>query len=93
MVLRRCGTRGGELSIKAQLAGDGQLLISVADTGVGLSVDNIDKIFDAFFTTKVTRHRSGPAITRSYYRVACVAASGLAPNPGPGATFRFTLLK
>jgi signal transduction histidine kinase len=35
-----------ELRIKAQPADDGQLLISIADTGVGLSADNVDKIFD-----------------------------------------------
>jgi signal transduction histidine kinase len=28
------------------------MLISVTDTGVGLPAEDIDKIFDAFFTTK-----------------------------------------
>jgi signal transduction histidine kinase len=41
-----------ELSINARLAENGQLLISVADTGMGLSADNRDKIFDPLFTTK-----------------------------------------
>jgi len=80
----------GELSIKAQLAGDGQLLISVADTGVGLSVDNIDKIFDPFFTTKAQGTGLGLAITRSI-----IASHGgriwATPNSGRGATFNFTL--
>ena len=56
---------GGELSIKAQSATDGQLLISVADTGVGLPADNAGKIFDAFFTTKPQGTGLGLAITRS----------------------------
>jgi PAS domain S-box-containing protein len=80
----------GELSIKVQLAEDGQLLISVADTGVGLPADNVDRIFDAFFTTKVQGTGLGLAITRSI-----VASHGgriwATPNSGPGATFHFTL--
>ena len=42
----------GELSIKSQLTEDGQLLISVTDTGVGLPTENVDQIFNPFFTTK-----------------------------------------
>lgn len=42
---------GGELSIKSQLNGDAQLLISVTDAGVGLPGEDVDKIFNAFFTT------------------------------------------
>lgn len=81
---------GGELSIKAQLATDGQLLISVTDTGVGLPNDNIDKLFDAFFTTKPQGTGLGLAITRSIIgshggRIWAIA------NPGRGATFHFTL--
>jgi len=80
----------GELSIKVQLAEGGQLLILVSDTGVGLPADNADKIFDAFFTTKVQGTGLGLAITRSI-----VASHGgriwATPNSGPGATFHFTL--
>jgi signal transduction histidine kinase len=80
----------GELSIKSQLAEDGQLLISVTDTGVGLPNDNIDKVFDAFFTTKAQGTGLGLAITRSIIgshggRIWATA------NSGPGATFHFTL--
>ena len=80
----------GELSIKVQLAEDGQLLISVVDTGVGLPTDNVDKIFDAFFTTKVQGTGLGLAITRSI-----IASHGgriwATSNSGRGATFHFTL--
>jgi signal transduction histidine kinase len=80
----------GELSIKSQLADVGQLLISAADTGVGLPAENIDRIFDAFFTTKSQGTGLGLAITRSI-----VEAHGgriwATANSGRGATFHFTL--
>ncbi|HEV2716106.1 MAG TPA: PAS domain S-box protein, partial [Terriglobales bacterium] len=80
----------GELSIKSQLAEDGQLLISVTDTGVGLPTANLDRIFSAFFTTKSQGTGLGLAITRSI-----VASHGgrvwATANPGRGASFHFTL--
>ncbi len=80
----------GELSIKSQLAEDGQLLISVTDTGVGLPAENVDKIFDAFFTTKPHGTGLGLAITRSIVKShgGRIWASA---NSGRGATFSFTL--
>jgi signal transduction histidine kinase len=80
----------GELSIKSQLADDGQLLISVADTGVGLPVENVDKIFDAFFTTKSQGTGLGLAITRSIVKSHGGRIWATA-NSGRGATFHFTL--
>ena len=80
----------GELSVKSRLADDGQLLISVADTGVGLPAENVDKIFDAFFTTKPQGTGLGLAITRSI-----VQSHGgriwATSNSRGGATFKFTL--
>jgi len=81
---------GGELTIKSQLAEEGRVLISVSDTGVGLSIESTDRIFNAFFTTKSQGTGLGLAITRSIIeshggRVWATA------NPGRGATFQFTL--
>jgi PAS domain S-box-containing protein len=80
----------GEVSIKSQLAEDGQLLISVTDTGVGLPTENADQIFKPFFTTKYKGTGLGLAITRSIVesRGGRIWAT---PNSGPGATFYFTL--
>jgi signal transduction histidine kinase len=78
----------GELSIKSQLGDDGQLLISVADTG--LPAGKVDRLFDPFFTTKSQGTGLGLAITRSI-----VESHGgriwATSNSGRGATFKFTL--
>jgi two-component system NtrC family sensor kinase len=42
---------GGTLTIKTMAKGD-QIRIEISDTGIGIGEENIDKIFDAFFTTK-----------------------------------------
>jgi signal transduction histidine kinase len=80
----------GELRIKSQWQEDGDVLISVSDTGEGLPAGNADQIFSAFFTTKSQGTGLGLAITRSIVeshggRIWATA------NSGPGTTFQFTL--
>jgi len=80
---------GSELTVKSE-ADDGQLLISVSDTGVGLPAEQADKIFRAFFTTKGNGTGMGLPISRSI-----IESHGgrlwAAGAPGRGATFQFTL--
>jgi PAS domain S-box-containing protein len=80
----------GKLEIRSQMDREGQLLISVSDTGVGLPSEKGDKIFDAFFTTKPQGTGMGLAITRSIIEAhgGRLWATG---NPARGATFQFTL--
>jgi PAS domain S-box-containing protein len=82
-------TPAGELTIKSR-QDDNHLLISVSDTGVGLSPDQADQIFKAFFTTKPQGTGMGLAISRSI-----IESHGgrLWPtaNAGRGATFHLTL--
>jgi signal transduction histidine kinase len=80
----------GELSLESQLAEDGQVLISVTDTGLGLPTEDPDQIFKPFFTTKSQGTGLGLAITR------CIVESHggriwATSNSGRGATFHFTL--
>jgi len=42
---------GGTLTVETN-AGDGEIVIIISDTGIGIKKENIHKIFDAFFTTK-----------------------------------------
>jgi len=54
-----------ELAIKSQRADDEQVLVCVADTGVGLPPQQADQIFNAFFTTKLHGTGMGLSISRS----------------------------
>ena len=80
----------GELTIKSQLAEEGQFLISVIDNGVGLPAGNTDQIFNPFFTTKSQGTGLGLAITRSILE-SLGGRLWATANPGRGATFQFTL--
>ncbi len=81
---------GGELTIRSRLNSEGQLIIPLSDTGVGLPAESTERIFDAFHTTKPQGTGMGLAITRSI-----VESHGgrvwATPNQGAGAIFHFTL--
>jgi signal transduction histidine kinase len=81
---------GGILTVKTQLGENGQLLISVSDTGVGLPKEKPEQMFDAFFTTKPQGSGMGLSISRSI-----VESHGgrlwATANEERGATFHFTL--
>jgi len=81
---------GGELAIRARPDAQGQLIVSLSDTGVGLPAENAERMFDAFHTTKPEGTGMGLAITRSI-----VESHGgrlwATANEGAGATFHFTL--
>ncbi|HZC35007.1 MAG TPA: PAS domain-containing protein, partial [Chthoniobacterales bacterium] len=81
---------GGVMTITSQLNDDGQCLISVSDTGVGLPAEGGDRIFEAFYTTKPQGTGMGLAITRSIVESHGGKVWATA-NEGPGATFHFTL--
>jgi len=79
-----------ELTIQSQRGGNGEVLISVSDTGAGLPPQHEEKIFNAFFTTKTEGTGMGLQISRSI-----VQSHGgrlwAADNPPHGARFCFTL--
>ncbi|HEY2210753.1 MAG TPA: ATP-binding protein [Bradyrhizobium sp.] len=82
--------KGGELAAASGRTEDGQLLISVSDSGIGLPVDKSQRMFDAFFTTKAQGTGMGLSISR---RIIESHGGRLwaSPNTGRGATFQFTL--
>jgi signal transduction histidine kinase len=54
-----------ELAIRSQRTENGQVIVSVSDTGVGLPPRQADQIFNAFFTTKLHGTGMGLSISRS----------------------------
>jgi PAS domain S-box-containing protein len=82
--------QGGQLQIDAGQArpGDGQQLvwISISDTGVGIPLENMPKIFEPLFSTKARGIGLGLAISQKL-----IQANGgqieVHSEPGKGATF------
>ena len=67
-----------ELVIRSQLDEKYQVLISVTDCGVGVSSENLARIFEAFFTTKSSGMGMGLLLCRSIM-VAMVARRRATP--------------
>jgi len=82
--------RPRELTLATQ---EGQLKgvhVSVQDSGVGLEPQNLERIFDAFYTTKPDGMGMGLSISRSIIE-AHDGRLWATANAGPGTTFHFIL--
>jgi len=82
--------RPRELHVQAQRHALGGVLVSVQDSGIGLRPEEMEKMFEPFFSTKPGGMGMGLRISR-----AIVEAHGgqlwAIPNDDHGATFLFTL--
>jgi C4-dicarboxylate-specific signal transduction histidine kinase len=82
--------RPRDLLIRSSPQESDKVLVAVQDSGIGIDSQNLEKIFDTFYTTKSQGMGMGLAISRSI-----VENHGgklwAVPNDGPGATFQFTL--
>ena len=81
-----------ELRITSGLHDADGVLITVEDSGPGIAPENLDKVFDTFFTTKPTGMGMGLSICRSIIEAhgGRLWASGVAPH---GCIFHIVLPK
>jgi PAS domain S-box-containing protein len=88
--MRAVTDRPRELLISSQRHASDAVLVAVQDSGSGLDPESLDRLFDAFFTTRPGGMGMGLAISHSI-----ITAHGgrlwASPNAGPGATLQFTL--
>jgi len=79
-----------ELSISTEQYQSRDVLVTVRDSGPGIDLEHVDRVFDAFYTTKSSGVGMGLSICRSI-----IEAHGgrlwAEANALRGAAFRFTL--
>jgi PAS domain S-box-containing protein len=82
--------RPRQLLIRSHQPDADQVLVAVQDSGIGIDPADVDRLFNAFFTTKPSGMGMGLSISRSI-----IEAHGgrlwASRNVGPGATVQFTL--
>jgi signal transduction histidine kinase len=82
--------RPRQLLIRTEREDGDRARVRVRDAGVGIDPQNVDKLFDAFYTTKTDGMGIGLSISRSIIERhhGRLWAEG---NDGPGATFSFSI--
>lgn len=82
---------GGQLSVSTEtVARPRALRVQVSDTGAGIPAENIDRLFDAFFTTKQNGTGLGLPITRRIVEEHN-GTIRVESQPDKGSTFQVTL--
>jgi len=84
------GVEERQLLLRTEPEKDNAVRVSVRDSGIGVSADNLERIFDAFYTTKI----DGMGIGLSVSRTIVESHGGrlwAEPNNGPGATVSFVV--
>ena len=84
--------RARELVIKTQGDEEGQVQVSVRDSGIGLDEESMQKIFAPFYSTKPAGMGMGLSISRSIIQNHG-GRLWAEPNEGPGTSFHFTVPK
>lgn len=81
---------GGKLTMGARVEKDRRLALTVEDTGAGISADNLDRIFDLYYTTKPQGSGIGLSIV---YRIVQLHGGEIEvqSTEGRGTTFRLLL--
>jgi signal transduction histidine kinase len=79
-----------QLLIRTERDEGDRVRLTVQDVGVGVEPHDMDKLFQAFYTTKSSGMGIGLSVSRSIIEKHGGRLWG-APNDGPGATFAFSI--
>ncbi len=79
-----------QLVIRTTQEESGGVRLSVQDSGKGLDPQNLDRLFEAFYTTKPNGMGMGLSVSRSIIE-SHHGSLWAAANEGPGATFSFSV--
>ena len=82
--------RPRQLLIRTEREDGDRVRVTVRDAGVGLDRQSMDKLFDAFYTTKSGGMGIGLSVSRSIVE-RHHGRLWAEPNDGPGATFSFSI--
>src|SRR5882724_1047725 len=82
--------RPRELLIRTERDEGGRVLLSVKDAGIGFNSQSMDKLFQAFYTTKNDGMGIGLSVSRSIIEQH-QGRLWATLNDGPGATFSFSI--
>jgi len=86
------GRDGGELVIRAVREGE-QVVLSFSDNGVGIPAENLERLFQPFFTTKKGRGGTGLGmpIVENLVRKSLEGSISVQSTPGVGTCFQMVL--
>ncbi len=80
---------GGTITLTTEFGNEDEIIIKVSDTGSGIEPDNLNKIYDPFFTTKGVGSGTGLGLAVSYGIVQEHAGTiETVSELGEGTTFR-----
>jgi signal transduction histidine kinase len=82
--------RPREIMIRTARDEGDRVYLSVRDAGVGFEPQGMDKLFDAFYTTKPDGMGIGLSVSRSIVE-SHHGRLWVVPNDGPGVTFAFSI--
>jgi PAS domain S-box-containing protein len=88
--MRNVEDRRRELLIRTEASTGGAVSCSVCDCGVGFTREELERIFEPFYTTKSEGMGIGLSVSRSIIE-AHHGRLWATPNDGPGVTFAFSL--
>ena len=91
-VTERHGAGGGRIDLKCGVDEEGRVEVRVADNGIGISPENLKKIFTPFFTTKPVGKGTGLGLSVCYGIVDGMGGNlDVSSRKGEGTTFTLTL--